>query len=118
MLFKTSPTAYLQQKKTPLNDDDIVNEESEFLMGLIEFHYFEYKRKFYKKEGRFDNDEIEYFLKTRDDVEFKNGDRVRVEKKWHTIIDVNEIIEDKHLSFVALNPHAAQRLAIKELRLK
>ena len=117
-MFNTSPVALLQQKKTPLNDDDIVNEESEFLTGLIQFHYIDFKRKFFKKEGRFDKDEIEYILRTRDNIEFKNGDRVKVNDKWHTIVDVNVALEERHNAFVALNPHAAERLTIKELRLK
>lgn len=117
-MFHTSPVAFLQQKKTPLNDDDIVNEESEFLTGLIQFHYIDFKRKLFKKDGRFDKDEIEYAMKTRDKIDFQNGDRVKVGEKWHTIIDVNVILEEKHNAFVALNPHAFDRLAIKELRLK
>lgn len=117
-MFHTSPVAFLQQKKIPLNDDDIVNEENEFLPGLVQFHYIEFKRKFFKKDGRFDKDEIEYVLKTRDNIDFQNGDRVRINEKWHTIIDVNIVLEEKHNAFVALNPHAAERLTIKELRLK
>lgn len=117
-MFSTSPTAYLQQKKTPLNDDDIVNEESEYLSGLIEFHYTEYKRKYYKSEGRFDKDELEYSLKTHDEIDFQAGDRVRVLDKWHTIIDVATITEERHNPFLALNPNALERLSIKELRLK
>ena len=117
-MFKTSPKAFLQQKKTPLNDDDIVNEESEFLSGLIEFRYVSYKRKHFVESSRFDKDHLEYSLITHDEIDFAAGDRVKINNKWHTIIDVFTTLEEKYNPFVALNPHSVERLTIKELLLK
>lgn len=117
-MFKHLPKAYLQQKKTPLNDDDIINEESEYLTGLVEFSYTEYKRKYFKESGRFDKDQVEYSLTTQEEIDFQAGDRVKVHIKWHTIIDVYTTLEERHNTFIGLNPNAIERLTKKELRLK
>lgn len=117
-MWKKSPSAWLQQKKIPLNDDDIVNEETEFLAGLIKFDYFSFKKKEYKNQARLEKEETEYLLKTRAPIDFRAGDRVKIYDKWLTVLSVNESLDEKYNAFIGLNPHAIDRFKIKELELK
>lgn len=117
-MWNKAPSAWLQQKKVALNDDDITNEESEFLSGLIEFQYFAFKRKHDVAQSRLDKDEITYLLRTRSAVDFQAGDRVKVGGRWHTILSVRTTIEERHNAFLSQNPYATERLSVKELELK
>lgn len=117
-MFAVKPAALLQQKKIAFDDDDIVNEESEFLAGLIKFEYDTFREVKDKKGERLDKTETEFLLKTHDPIDFAEGDRVKIREKWFTVQKVTETLDEKYNAFVALNPHAIERFRVKELLLK
>lgn len=110
-------TALLFQRKIALDDDDIKNEESEFLVGGIPFKYLTLKIN-KTKEGKISSEQATYTMRTQAKVEFKPGDVVKVLNVEYSIVDVVLTIDPKHERFLAMNPNAAERLTIKELILK
>lgn len=117
-MWGKKPIAYLRQKRVYFNDDEIQNEENMFLPGLIKFEYDLLKATNYNKSGRLDKTESELTLSTHDPIYFHEGDMIKVNSKWYTILRVNESLDPKYNSFVALNPHSIERFKIKELELK
>lgn len=116
-MWRTKLKAYLKQKKVYFNDDEIVNEENQFLAGLIEFEYESFKRVEKNKGNRVDKTEITYTLKTRADVDFKEGDMIKVNLLWYTVLSVTSDLNEKHNAFVTINPGSIERFTIKTLEL-
>lgn len=110
-------TALLFQKKIAYDDDDIVNEEREYLEGAIPFRYLALYRKQFK-EGKFAKEKNTYVMRTQADVDFKAGDTIKVGTILYSIMDVDFKVDPKHQTFLERNPNATERLTVKELILK
>lgn len=109
--------ALLFQKLIAYSEDDIVNEEREYLSGAIPFRYLSIKRQQFK-EGKFAKEKNIYVMKTQADIDFKAGDAVKVGNILYSIMDVEFKVDPKHQAFLERNPNATERFTIKELLLR
>ena len=120
MFAKRQDKAWWLESIRPLKVEDI--DQSLFADGLVEFGYISLKKEDKKvTRGGLETTEKIRILETRADLEFKQGDKIRIgdattwQDNWFKIVSVDLILEKDKESVVAMFPHLRVKYEIKRI---